>query len=196
MYRLYRAQVIVTFAIFGVVAVPLVVAASLRDRDGPLVLFVVAWIAAFAWNAYWFLLRLCYRLDLEGGMLRWWAPLRSGDAPLAGLLALRPVRLTPNVAVFDFVHGPPSSSWCGAGSPPSRQACRWLRRRQRFGQAGTPDLPIGSLGPAAFVPATACNLVPSPIHGARICRVGGNGAALNAPIAALERVCCDLGGAA
>jgi hypothetical protein len=96
----------VTFAIFGVVAVPLVIAASLRDRNGPPLLFLVAWIAALGWNAYWFLLRFCYRLDLEEGMLRWWAPPRSGDAPLAGLQALRPSRLSPNVAVFDFVEGP------------------------------------------------------------------------------------------
>jgi hypothetical protein len=48
----------------------------------------------------------CHRLDLEGGTLRWWAPLRSGHAPLADLRALRPGRLTPNVAVFDFVDSP------------------------------------------------------------------------------------------
>lgn len=105
MYRLYRAQVLVMFAIFGA-AVPFVVAASLGDRDGPPLLFVLAGIAAVGWNAYWFLLRLCHRLDLEDGVLRWWAPLRSGHAPLADLRALRPVRLTPNVAVFDFVDGP------------------------------------------------------------------------------------------
>lgn len=105
MYRLYRAQVLVMFAIFGA-AVPFVAAASLGDRDGPPLLFILAGIAAVGWNAYWFLLRLCHRLDLEEGMLRWWTPLRSGQAPLADLRASRPVRLTPNLAVFDFVDGP------------------------------------------------------------------------------------------
>lgn len=105
MYRLYRAQVLAMFAIFGA-TVPLVVAASLGDRDGPPLLFVLAWIAALGWNAYWFLLRLCYRLDLQDDTLRWRAPLRSGHAPLAGLRALRPARLSPNIAVFEFVDGP------------------------------------------------------------------------------------------
>jgi hypothetical protein len=107
MYRLYRAQLVLTFAIL-VASVPLLVTASLGDRDRPSLLFVLAWIAALCWNAYWFLLRLCYRLDLEEGILRWWAPLRSGHAPLAGLRALRPMRLSPNVALFDFADGPAS----------------------------------------------------------------------------------------
>jgi hypothetical protein len=105
MYRLYRAQVLVSFAIFGA-TVPLVIAASLGDRDGPTLLFVLAWIAVLCWNAYWFLLRLCYRVDLQDGILRWRAPLRSGNAPLVGLRALRPGRLSPNIAVFEFVDGP------------------------------------------------------------------------------------------
>jgi hypothetical protein len=105
LYRLYRLQVLVTFAIFGATA-PVALSASPGDRDGPPLLFALAWIAVLCWNAYWFLLRLCYRLDLEDGILRWWAPLRSGHAPLTGLRALRPARLGPNVAVLEFVDGP------------------------------------------------------------------------------------------
>jgi hypothetical protein len=46
MYRLYRAQVLVMFAIFGA-AVPVVVAASsLGEHDAAPLLFVLAWIAA------------------------------------------------------------------------------------------------------------------------------------------------------
>jgi hypothetical protein len=84
-YRLYRVQMLVSFAIFGA-TVPLVVAVG--DRDGPTLLFLLVWIAVLGWNAYWFLLRLCYRLDLQDGILHWRAPLRSGHAPLVGLRAL------------------------------------------------------------------------------------------------------------
>jgi hypothetical protein len=103
MYRLYRVQMLVSFAIFGA-TVPLVVVVG--DRDGRTLLFLLVWIAVLGWNAYWFLLRLCYRLDLQDGILRWRAPLRSGHAPLVGLRALRPGRLSPTIAVFEFVDGP------------------------------------------------------------------------------------------
>lgn len=105
MYGFYRAQIIVTFAIFGA-SVPLLIAASIRDQDGPGLVFVLCWIGILCWNAYWFLLRFCYRLDLGEQSPLWWTPVRSGQAPLNRLRAIRPFWIAPNVAVFEFVDGP------------------------------------------------------------------------------------------
>jgi hypothetical protein len=34
-------------------------------QDGPPLWFVVLWLLALVWNAYWFLVRIAYRLDLS-----------------------------------------------------------------------------------------------------------------------------------
>jgi hypothetical protein len=86
---LYRPQILVAFAIFAAFAGWLLVRLALGRLDAPL-WFVLLWIGAVGWNAYWFLLRLCYRLDLDDRTLRWWAPLRRGEIPLDQLREIRP----------------------------------------------------------------------------------------------------------
>ncbi len=67
-YRFYRLQVIFTFLVFGVGAVLLLT--SLGSAKGPPVWFAVTWIAIAVWNAYWFLFRIAYRLEVDGGTFR------------------------------------------------------------------------------------------------------------------------------
>ena len=53
----------------------------------------------------WQGLRWCHRLDLDEHTLRWRAPIRAGQAPLADLRAIRPSRIHGGVAVFEFIDG-------------------------------------------------------------------------------------------
>lgn len=48
---------------------------------------------ALCWNGYWFLLRIVYQLEVRGGVLWWWAPLRSGQVPITEVVAVRPSRV-------------------------------------------------------------------------------------------------------
>jgi hypothetical protein len=105
-YAFYRIQVIAMFAVFAVVAVVLVVSLVV-GASGPPVGFSLFWIAAVTWNAYWFLLRVAYRVDLADRELRWHAPLGSGAIPLATLREIRPSRMSSNVELFEWDGGRP-----------------------------------------------------------------------------------------
>ena len=73
---------------FGVFAVFLVVTALTRP-DGPPLAFVILWIAALGWNAYWWLWRLSYRLEVDGDRLRWATPLRTGEVLVSDIQGIR-----------------------------------------------------------------------------------------------------------
>jgi hypothetical protein len=55
--------------------------------------FALWWTAMVGLNGYWFLLRSVYQLEVRGGVLWWWAPLRSGQVPLTQVVAVRPARV-------------------------------------------------------------------------------------------------------
>ena len=76
MYAFYRAQILAMFGLFAVMAVGFVTAAAMSNA--PLLVFAALWVAALLWNGYWFLLRLVYDLELDGDVIRWRTPLRSG----------------------------------------------------------------------------------------------------------------------
>lgn len=93
-----RLWILITLPIFAVVAVGLIVGSVLgaKGPEGP---FLVLWVLAFVWNAYWWLLRIAYRLDLTETELLWRTPLRKGRIQLVDLVELRPFILGSNVEI-------------------------------------------------------------------------------------------------
>ncbi len=102
---LYRWQILIAFPLFAILAVVMIVAA-VRHQQGPPLAFTLLWFVTLGWNLYWFLFRLCYRIDLHEDVLYWWAPMRHGRLGLHQLRAVRPGRLGWNVAVFESMDGP------------------------------------------------------------------------------------------
>lgn len=100
MYALYRAQILAMFGLFAVIAVVFVTVAAMSNAS--LLVFAALWVAALSWNGYWFLLRLVYDLELDGDVVRWRTPLRSGTVPLSDVVELRPSRFGSNAEVFEL----------------------------------------------------------------------------------------------
>src|SRR6266487_4146282 len=78
------------------------------------------WVAVLCWNGYWFLLRIVYQLEVRGGVLWWWAPLRAGQVPIGEVVAIRPSRVAVMGHVVTTRRG---TIWVGLtrfdGHPPS-----------------------------------------------------------------------------
>ena len=89
--RWYRLQVMGTLGVAAAVGI-VVLAAGPSSTS-----FAVLWAVAVCWNAYWFLLRNVYQLEVADGALRWWAPLRSGRVPIGEVVAIRPSRIYGHV---------------------------------------------------------------------------------------------------
>lgn len=104
---------LVLFGVFGIVAVALLV--SLTGDDRPPVSFVLFWLFALGWNAYWWLFRVAYSLTLREGILEWEAPARRGAIPTTDLTAFRPMTLLPNVIVIKHRGGRPLLVMPGKG---------------------------------------------------------------------------------
>jgi hypothetical protein len=86
--------------VFGVVAVALVVATVLGN--GPPVAFLAFWLFAYAWNAYWWSLRLCTEVSVDTGVLRWRTGVLAREAPMSAVRAVRPSRWSPQFAVIEL----------------------------------------------------------------------------------------------
>lgn len=99
MSRWWRVQLVALFATFGVVGVGLAMFALIDGRGAP-VFFWVLWALALAWNGYWFLWRVPLDVELTGGLLRWRAPLRSGELALDAVDRARPMRGSPEIEVI------------------------------------------------------------------------------------------------
>ena len=82
------------FGVFGVATVVLIVQALTGDERFS-VPFLLFWLFALGWNAYWWLFRVAYSLALRDGVLEWEAPLRRGHIATAALTAFRPLKLLP-----------------------------------------------------------------------------------------------------
>lgn len=104
--RVYRLQVAAIFVLASVIAVGAVIAEAVGVGGLPPVWFAGLWIAALAWNAYWFLFRSCDRLEITSGELRWPAPLRSGIVPLADLTEVKPQAGAPQMVLIKRRGGP------------------------------------------------------------------------------------------
>lgn len=58
--------------------------------------FMAAWFAALAWNLYWWLFRVAYRLELRGEMLYWRAPFARGSFSVQAITGVTPFFGTTN----------------------------------------------------------------------------------------------------
>ena len=58
--------------------------------------FMTVWFAALAWNLYWWLFRVAYRLELRGETLYWRAPLAQGRLSVHSITGVRPFMGTTN----------------------------------------------------------------------------------------------------
>jgi hypothetical protein len=105
MFDGYREMTIAMFtvvAVFGCVGVVVMAVVAIYG-DPEAWVFVVACPLIIAAAAYTLLVRVAYRVDLDGDTLRWWTPVRSGEQPVAQLLAIRPSRLGRNIADLVFL---------------------------------------------------------------------------------------------
>ena len=101
----YRAMPIPRFlfpvilVVFAGVAIALIAATVVGN--GPPVAFLVFWIAAFGWNAYWWSLRICIEVAVDGLALNWRTAVLSGTAPVESVLRIRPSRWSRQMAVLE-----------------------------------------------------------------------------------------------
>lgn len=76
----------VTFAVFiplGIAGVAMLVN-LVAGGTGPPAAFVVFWVAAYGWNAYWWLFRIAYEVGVvHGSTLRWRSIATTREVPLA-----------------------------------------------------------------------------------------------------------------
>ncbi|MGY2079970.1 hypothetical protein [Modestobacter sp. SYSU DS0657] len=107
-YRPFRGArwlIPLLFAVFGVVAVGLIIATA--QGQGPPLLFLLLWLGALGWNAWWFLVRTCVELEVTGAQLHWATPLRAGAVPLLDVARIRRSRLSDTLAVIELRTGRP-----------------------------------------------------------------------------------------
>ncbi|WP_222193065.1 hypothetical protein [Modestobacter italicus] len=95
-----RWLLLAVLAVFSVAAVGLVVATV--GGNGPPVLFVAAWLAAFGWNAYWWGVRTAVEVRVDGPTLTWRTVVRSAEVPLHDVLRVRPSRASRQLAVIEL----------------------------------------------------------------------------------------------
>lgn len=85
-YRLLTFAVFVPLGIAGVAMLVNLVAGG----TGPPAGFVVLWLAAYAWNAYWWLFRIAYEVGvMDASTLRWRSITSSHEIPLAQVTGIR-----------------------------------------------------------------------------------------------------------
>lgn len=85
-YRLLNFAVFIPLGIAGVaMLVNLVVGGT-----GPPAAFVILWLAAYGWNAYWWLFRIAYEVGVvDGSILRWRSITSSRQVPLPRVTGIR-----------------------------------------------------------------------------------------------------------
>jgi hypothetical protein len=103
-YRQPRYAAILPVVIVTVLAIAAVV--MIVNPGGPPVWFLVLWIAALGWNAYWYLVRFATSVEVDGGTLRWRTPLRRGSAPVTAIRRVRRQRFGSQVAVIELDGAP------------------------------------------------------------------------------------------
>ena len=101
MGRWGRVLLVLAFVVFAAAAVWLVLT-TVRGEERPPVVFTALWLAILVWNAYWWLVRICVEVRVDGATLEWSAPLRRDSAPLADVVRIRPSRAGRQLAVVEF----------------------------------------------------------------------------------------------
>jgi len=82
-YVNYRLLTFAVFVPLGIAGVAMLVN-LLAGGTGPPAAFVVLWLAAYAWNAYWWLFRIAFEVGvMHGSILRWRSITSSHEIPLA-----------------------------------------------------------------------------------------------------------------
>lgn len=81
-------------ALCGVWTVAVVVGAGRGTVSVP---FAVYSVVTYAWNSYWFLLRISCRVSLRAGIVEWQAPLRTETLWVSDIESVRALRLLPNM---------------------------------------------------------------------------------------------------
>jgi len=82
-YVMFRPLALAGFTILGLAGVALVVN-LLSGGEGPGLGFVVFWLAAYFWNAYWWLFRIAYEVGVDDrSTLRWCSVMRCHQTPLS-----------------------------------------------------------------------------------------------------------------
>lgn len=112
-----RAFVLLVFGVLLLTAVVLMVA-TLGGNDGPPIAFVVFWLFALGWNAYWWLGRIALRLTIRGEAFGWKTALASGEMPLSDLVAVRPSRMSSQILVIERTSGKPIMAMATKGNGP------------------------------------------------------------------------------
>src|SRR5580704_7696421 len=105
MFPSWRPFVFVIFG-FMVVAGVFLFTAPGGSKAGPGSIFDVAWCLVVVWNAYWFLYRVSYRIEMEGDQIRWFTPLRHGEFAVDDLVSISSSPLTYQISTFKRKSGP------------------------------------------------------------------------------------------
>jgi hypothetical protein len=98
-----RRASVAFIALCGVWTVAVVVGAGRGTVSVP---FAVYSVVTYAWNSYWFLLRISCRVSLRAGILEWQAPLRTETVWVADIESVRALRLLPNMISIRRREGP------------------------------------------------------------------------------------------
>lgn len=102
----YRAMPLPRFLVPAMMAVFVVVAVvgvvSSAHGNGPSVGFLVFWIAVIGWNAYWWSMRMCTEVGLDGATLTWRTAVRTGRAPVGDVTRVRASRWNRQLAVIEL----------------------------------------------------------------------------------------------
>ena len=156
----HRLQVLLTLGVFAMVGILL----ATRTFPAP-AWFVLLWMAVFGWNGYWFLPRIVCQLEVRGGVLWWWAPLRSGQVPIAEVVAVHPSRVAVTGHVVATRRG---TIWVPFATPGFAEFAAALQAVQptvsvRVGRLAQPSYPRRWLGaPASTAPTEDALEVPRP----------------------------------
>jgi len=103
--------IVAVLAIMGAVAIFLIATAvpgampELRSGRPPL-FFVFAWLAVLAWNAYIWLFRFAWQLELSGDVLTWRTPFRYGEVIAADIREVGPSPLSQQISVITSASRP------------------------------------------------------------------------------------------
>jgi hypothetical protein len=90
-YRLVMFRPLTFTVLFGLGLVGVAIVLNLlTSNNGPGGVFVVLWLAAYAWNAYWFLVRIAYEVGIvDGSTLRWRSITTRHEIPLSRIKGIR-----------------------------------------------------------------------------------------------------------
>ena len=86
--------------VVGAIFIGVSVVTGSTETKAPPLWFAAIWVLAVAWNAYWWLWRMSYRVEVDGDRLIWKMPLRHGEARVQDVEAVRPWTLTRQVSVI------------------------------------------------------------------------------------------------